>query len=223
MIPAKKRSGSRTGPGPPGFFPGFRLYVITDLKLFHAQAEMLERIGYFLKSAPGGSAGVCLREHGLYDRDLFALANKLRRMTRRHGSALLVNRRVDLALLCGADGVHLGSKTMSIRDARALMRSGLIGYSAHSSREAAAAFRSGASFVTISPVFHSPGKGAPLGLEGLGRTVAACRGRPVFALGGIDASNISRVFARGAAGAAFIRAALEETGPSRLIRAMPPQ
>ena len=204
----------------PEMTPGFKIYIITDSKLFQKPAAMLRRIRYLLKIAPTGSAAVCLRENHLEDRRLLELAMRLRKLTTRRRALLTINRRVDVALACGADGFHLGLKTVGIEDAKKLLPGKLVGYSAHHADEAAKAFRRGADFVTISPVFSSPGKGTTLGLEGLRATVKRCGENPVFALGGIDASNIPGVFRQGARGVSFIRAALTAQRPSNVIRAV---
>ncbi len=204
----------------PEMTPGFKIYIITDSKLFQKPAAMLRRIRYLLKIAPTGSAAVCLRENHLEDRRLLELAMRLRKLTARRGAVLTVNRRLDVALACDAYGVHLGINTVSIEEAGKLLEGKLIGYSAHDADEAARVFRRGADFVTISPVFSSPGKGTAIGLEGLRATVKRCGENPVFALGGIDASNIPGVFRQGARGVSFIRAALTAQRPSNVIRAV---
>ena len=202
--------------------PEFRVYIITDLRLFPSAARMLRRIDAVLGHVPARGAAVCLRENGIDDAYLYRLALDLRELTAGRRALLLVSRRIDVAMACGADGVHLGARTVGIDDARKLMPRGLVGYSAHGSGEAMSAFQRGAHFVTISPLFHSPGKGKPIGLEGLRRTARRCKGRPVFALGGVGPSNIEAVLGEGAWGAAFIRAALTSPRPERLFKAIFP-
>ena len=190
--------------------PLFRFYLITGLGLCGGSVdELLARAGRFLDALPRGSAAVCVRENEVGDVVLRGIVSGARGVCRRRGAALLVNRRCDVALACGADGVHLGAKTVAIGDARGILPGALVGYSAHDAHEARRAFCRGASFVTVGPVFPSPGKGSPIGLEGLAETVESCGGRPVFSLGGIDASNVGGVFEAGAWGAAFIRAAFD--------------
>jgi thiamine-phosphate pyrophosphorylase len=196
----------------------FRIYIITDLRFFDSAARMVRRIDRVLGHAPPRGAAVCLRENEIDAAALYRLALALRDVTARRCAFLFVNRRVDVALACGADGVHLGARTQGIRDAKKLMPRGLVGYSAHAPGEALEAFEEGADFVTISPVFPSPGKGKPIGLEGLRRTVRRCRGRPVFALGGVEFSNLPDVLREGAWGAAFIRAALISPRPEKMFK-----
>ncbi len=108
---------------------------------------------------------------------------------------ILVNSRSDVALASGADGVHLPSEAP-----RESLPRLLVARSCHTLREVQ---ESSADFVTFGPVFETPGKGPPVGLEAL---KAACQFRkPVFALGGVDWENASQCIAAGAAGIAGIR------------------
>ena len=78
--------------------PKFKIYLVTDSKLFPRPAAMLKRIRYLLEIAPRGSTAICLRENHLEDRRLLDLALRLRRLTARRGALLLINRRADVAL-----------------------------------------------------------------------------------------------------------------------------
>ncbi len=149
-----------------------------------------------------GVPAVQLREKDLADRAAFELLRQLRRAL--PASRLLVNGRADLALAAGADGVHLpadGVPTAALR--RRFGDTLLIGRSTHSLDEVACEAQDGADYVTFGPVFASPGKGAPVGLDAL--AAAAELGVPVLALGGIGLAELPRVAAAGAAGAAGIR------------------
>jgi thiamine-phosphate pyrophosphorylase len=149
-----------------------------------------------------GVPAVQLREKDLTDRAVFELLRQLRRAL--PASHLLVNGRADLALAAGADGVHLpadGVPTAALR--RRFGDALLIGRSTHSVDEVAREAQSGADYVTFGPVFASPGKGAPVGLDAL--AAAAELGVPVLALGGVGLAELPRVAAAGAAGAAGIR------------------
>jgi thiamine-phosphate pyrophosphorylase len=97
-------------------------------------------------------------------------------------------------------------------------RGPLIGYSAHSLAEAAAAFAAAAHFVTLSPVFDTPSKRdilAPCGPDIFGETRRTLGGRPVVALGGIDLQNAPAVIEAGADGVAVMRAVMEASDPRR--------
>jgi thiamine-phosphate pyrophosphorylase len=120
---------------------------------------------------------------------------------------LLVNDRVDWALLSSADGVHLGEEDLPLSEARALLGpAAIVGVTVRSTAQAEAAFALGATYVGLGPVFPPRSKAvdAPLlGLEGL-RQVAQQSPLPVVAIGGIGLSNMASVARAGAYGAAVV-------------------
>jgi thiamine-phosphate pyrophosphorylase len=165
---------------------------------------------------------VQLRERDLTTRALLDLAQRLRELTRQCGAALLINDRIDVALACEADGVHLPARSFSIADARALLgRTRLIGVSAHRAAEVAAASAAGADFAVLGPIYDTPSKrayGAPLGPAVL--TEARAAGMPLFAIGGIDRDRLAAVRAQGADGVAVIRAVLAAADPADATAAL---
>jgi thiamine-phosphate pyrophosphorylase len=124
------------------------------------------------------------------------------------GRALvLVNDRPDLALLAGADGVHLGDEDLPVEEARRLLGEALlVGRTARTAEDALAALAAGADHVGYGPVFPSltkPLDVAPRGLEALAATCAAVPA-PVVAISGITLENVAAVARAGAAAAAVI-------------------
>jgi thiamine-phosphate pyrophosphorylase len=124
------------------------------------------------------------------------------------GRALvLVNDRPDLALLAGADGVHLGDEDLPVAEARRLLGEALlVGRTARTAEDARAALAAGADHVGYGPVFPSltkPLDVAPRGLEALAATCAAVPA-PVVAISGITLENVAAVARAGAAAAAVI-------------------
>lgn len=196
-----------------------RLTLVTD-RTATAGRPLLEVV----ESALGGGVrAVQLRERDLGTRELVELASGLRDLTSRRGALLLINDRVDVALACGADGVHLPARSLSVRDARALLPAGrLVGVSTHSVEEVRAAAEDGADFVVFGPIFDTPSKrefGAPLGLGALDEACSS-GSMPVVAIGGIDAGNAAACRARGAAGVAVIRAVLAALDPQGAARTL---
>lgn len=153
-----------------------------------------------------------LREPALSGRDLLALARALRARTRALGVGLWVNDRLDVAALVAADGAHLAGRSVGVDDARRLLGAGAtISVACHAPDEVLAARTAGADAATLSPIFASPQKGAPLGLDALRSARLALGPAPGFslvALGGIDESVVLPCLAAGADGVAAIRADL---------------
>lgn len=195
----------------------FRVCLVTD----RAQARGGDLLGAVGAALEGGIRAVQLREKDLPARELFRLAQRLRTLTERFGARLLVNDRADVAAAAGADGVHLGVRSIPPSDARRLLgREAIIGCSTHGERELREAVEGGADFVTFGPVFATPSKapyGPPLGVETLSR---ACRVStvPVFALGGVVPANASEAIAAGAFGVALISGVLAAADPRSAAR-----
>jgi thiamine-phosphate pyrophosphorylase len=132
---------------------------------------------------------------------------------------VIVNRRVDVALAVGADGVHLGFDAMPPQEARRLLGpDALVGVSCHAPAEVGAA--GGASYAHLAPVFAPLSKAPsrpPLGLEALGVAAGA---RPVLAQGGVEAGNAAACLAAGAAGVAVTGAVLQARDPGQAAAAL---
>ena len=190
----------------------FRLYLITD-RLGCAGRPLVKIVEEGLK---GGVKVVQLREKDLSSRDLYDLAVDMRRLTQRYGAKMLVNDRIDIAMAVEADGVHLGERSVSPEVARKLLgEERLIGVSCHGAESAMAAWKKGADFVTVGPVFFTPSKaeyGDPLGLTVLG-DIARQVNIPVFAIGGITQANVHEALSAGAWGIAVISALLSADDP----------
>ena len=166
---------------------------------------------------------VQLREKDLTGRELLALARELRKICTAHGALLLINDRIDVALACDADGVHLPGDSFSVRDARVLRgTSKLIGCSTHTIAEVKAAGRAGADFVVFGPVYHPISKSAYGPAAGVEALRAACEASdiPVYALGGITADRIAEMSDSGIAGVAAIGSVFGADSPGDATRAL---
>jgi len=200
-----------------------RVYLVTDRGQTVGR-PLLDVVDAALR---GGVRAVQLRERDLATRELLALAVDLRRITARYDALLLVNDRIDVALACGADGVHLPGHSFTIADARTLLGpSKLVGASTHSVREVEAAAQYGADFIVFGPIFDTPSKrafGKPVGLDALERACAAPL--PVLAIGGLTAERVTETRSRGATGVAVIREICAADDPEhaarRLVEAAP--
>jgi thiamine-phosphate pyrophosphorylase len=191
-----------------------RLYLVTGAR--PDLAVLLEA------AVRGGVDLVQLREKSLPDAELLRALAEAREITRQLGVSLVVNDRPDLAVLVGADCVHVGQDDLPIE---AVRRFGLpVGLSTHSPEELA---RAEADYVGVGPVFATPTKeGRPAaGLEYVRHAARHARS-PWFAIGGIDETNVGAVVAAGAQRIAVVRAIGEADDPERaartLRRALPP-
>ena len=147
-----------------------------------------------------------IREKHLSARLVFELASEAAKITGNSRAKLLVNDRADIAQAAKADGVHLTSRSTSadvIR--RNFSENFIIGVSAHSIEEVETAERQAADFAVFSPIFASPGKGEPRGIETLRRICERLKPFPVLALGGVNEANYAETLRAGASGFAAIR------------------
>jgi thiamine-phosphate pyrophosphorylase len=146
-----------------------------------------------------------VRERDLETAELATLVSDLVRVSRGSGTRVVVNDRVDVALACGADGVHLRHDSVRAEAVRAISPGGfLVSRSVHGLAEA-----EGAGPVdyliagTVFPTVSKPAATPMLGLDGLAEVVQAVA-VPVLAIGGITRERLDEVAATGAAGAAGI-------------------
>ena len=193
-----------------------RLHLVTDSALCGARG-MLAVVEAAVR---GGVTCVQLREKSLDTRAFVERARALKAWLLPLGVPLLINDRVDVALACGADGVHVGQSDMAPEDVRRLMPGGLIGLSVESLAQLDAAERAPVDYYGISPVLATRSKhdAAPaLGLDGL-RAIRAGTRRPLVAIVGIDAGNAAQVMAAGADGLAVVSALCSSADPEATAR-----
>ncbi len=175
-------------------------------------------------AAVGGGARVLqLRLEQTADRPALEACRAVVSLAREAGVVVIVNDRVDLALLSRADGVHLGADDLPVADARALLgREALIGATTRNLSQIEQAVRDGADHVGLGPVFSTTTKqvDAPLlGLDGLA-SICARSPVPVVAIGGITLETIGRVAAAGAWCAAVAGDFLRADEPVSRARAL---
>ena len=185
------------------------LYVITDEQIgrgrSHAEIARL--------ACAGGADAIQLRDKHRSPGELIRIGQEIRAITREAGALFIINDSLEVALACGADGVHLGQDDLAAGMAR--LRAPcpfIIGISAGSVAEAIAAEEAGADYVALSPVFATASKdnaGPGQGLAVL-REMKAAVSIPVIAIGGITRENLGVVIAAGADGVAVISAVVAQ-------------
>ena len=194
----------------------FDLCVITcrgeGLKHGHMAELRRGHIEVARAALEGGARLIQLREKRLEGRALWGVAQAMRALTHKYGAALIVNDRVDIALAAEADGVHLGQEDIPLAVARRLLGSeAVIGVSVSSEKEAEAAEKEGASYVSVGSIFPTASKsdaGEAIGVEPLSR-IKRVVGLPVLAIGGVNCDNVQAVIRAGADGVAVISAIAE--------------
>jgi len=186
-----------------------RVYLITDLK----------RIGKdrFLSAAEealqGGVRALQIREKDLNPNDLLALALEVKPLVQRYHAKLFINDRADIAVMAGADGVHLTETSIQAREVKNSFPDLIVGVSTHSIEGARRAETQGADFITFSPIYETPSKanyGPPQGLDLLRQATQAVR-LPVLALGGITLHRVPECLEQGAFGVAVISGIWDST------------
>lgn len=200
------------------------LCYVTDRKGLASEGgnqheALLKRVAI---AAGAGIDWIQIREKDLSGKELSSFTRaavaQIKQINERNGTLtrVSVNDRLDVALSEHAGGVHLGEKSLPVRDvckwlaAKPDLAAGdkfLVGVSCHSVQAAAGAARDGVDYIFFGPVFATPSK-APFGApQGLQQLAAACSAVsiPVLAIGGITLDNASDCFAAGAGGIAAIR------------------
>jgi thiamine-phosphate diphosphorylase len=195
-----------------------RLIVITDA----AMAAPRDLLDVVERSLRAGAPAIQLRDKHLSSRALLAAAKELRAITAEYEALFFVNDRVDVALLAGADGAHLGPDDLPVSAARAMVPSTFIlGASADDPAVARALVAEGADYIGCGAVWPTGSKvdaGETIGIVGLERVVQAV-GVPVLGIGGITPERAEEVAAVGA-GLAVVGAVMGAPDPGAAVRAL---
>jgi len=172
------------------------VYLVTDRSL--CGGRPLEEI--VIQALKGGISFVQLREKEMSTRSFVEEAGRIKELLEPYKVPLIINDRVDVAVACGAEGVHIGQEDMPYEVVRKIMgEKAIIGLSVETWEDVVASQKLDVSYVGISPVFATPTKtdtkGA-WGLEGLARIRAFSR-HPLVAIGGINESNVREIVVAG--------------------------
>jgi thiamine-phosphate pyrophosphorylase len=161
----------------------------------------------------GGAKVIQYRDKTSSRQEMLNVADSIRKITKEFGSLFIVNDFIDIALMCGADGVHLGQDDIPLARAREITPDGfIIGISTHSYEQALNAEKSGSDYIGIGPVFATPTKESytPIGFTVV-REVISNVSIPVVAIGGINIGNIEELVDIGVRNVAMVREFQEKT------------
>jgi thiamine-phosphate pyrophosphorylase len=178
------------------------LYAVTD-RAWTGKQSLCEQVESALK---GGATCVQLREKELGEEEFLAEAIEIKALCEKYGVPLFINDNVDVAIKCGADGVHVGQEDMAAAKVREKVGDGMmIGVSAHSVEEAVKAVESGANCLGVGAMFATSTKEVKgLLSKQVLSDICAAVDVPVVAIGGIGERNISELAGTGIAGVAIV-------------------
>ena len=197
------------------------LYAVTD-RAWTGKQTLYEQVEAALK---GGVTCVQLREKELDETAFLQEAKELCALCRRYGVPFLVNDNVEIAIACGADGIHVGQEDLAAGEVRRRVGENMIlGVSVHTVEEAFQAVRDGADYLGLGAVFPTSTKTdvEQMSNETL-RAICDAVNVPIVAIGGINRGNILKLAGSGVDGVALVSAifsAEDIEGACRELRAM---
>jgi thiamine-phosphate pyrophosphorylase len=195
---------------------------ITDRRLYLCTADRSDLAAFLAACIRGGVDVVQLRDKVLDARPLLARARLAAAVCADHGVPFVLNDRPDLALECGADGVHVGQDDAPPSLARRILGDGaVVGFSTHAPAELDASADEAADYVSVGPVAPTPTKpGRPgTGLDYL-RYAARTATRPWFVTGGVTPDTLPAMLDAGARRFVVVRWLTESTDPQAAARAL---
>jgi thiamine-phosphate pyrophosphorylase len=208
----------RTGARAAGRAPQWRVcLLLTESSCRRPWREVLAA------AIAGGVDCVQVREKSMDGRALAARVREVIELARPRGVAVVVNDRADVALACGADGVHVGQGDLAPADVRRVAGDALlVGVSTHSPLEAADAVAGGADLCGVGAMFASRTKPdvAPQGEAYLRAYLARFGHVPHLAIGGIEPANVARLAAAGCRGVAVSSVVCGADDPGAVAHAL---
>lgn len=193
------------------------VYLVTDRKL--ALNRKIEWI--VQEAAKGGATMVQLREKDCSSREFLNIALSLKQILQPYRIPLIINDRLDIALACDAEGLHIGQSDLPYSIARKLLGNDkIIGLSVDNIRQVEEANDVDVDYIGISPVFSTLTKtdtSHPFGLEGIRQAAQISKHRMV-GIGGINMHNANDVIKAGAEGVAVVSAIVSAPDPQKATK-----
>lgn len=190
------------------------LYLVTDrsLSLGRSLVEVVE------EAVKGGVTMVQLREKDCSSLEFYQEATALKRLLKPYKIPLIINDRLDIALACDAEGLHIGQSDLPFSIARQLLgENKIIGLSVECLKDAQEANKLDVDYIGISPVFSTPTKtdtAMAVGIEGV-RKITLQSVHPAVGIGGINKNNAEDIIKAGAEGISVVSAIMSAHEPSR--------
>ncbi len=181
------------------------LYAVTDRAWTREQQTLYAQVEAALR---GGVTCVQLREKELDEIAFLQEAREICNLCHRYGIPFIVNDSVDIAIACGADGIHVGQEDMAANEVRRLVGEGMIlGVSVHTVEEAREAVANGADYLGLGAVFPTTTKTDVEQMpNNLLREICEAVDVPIVAIGGINKENIGKLSGSGVDGVALVSA-----------------
>ena len=194
-----------------------KLCVITDT----AVQKKYSHFELAKMAVKGGADIIQLRDKFLPTNELIEEAVKISAYCKKHNVLFLVNDRVDIAMICDADGVHLGKEDIPVREARKLLgRKKIIGGTAHSLKEAKQRKKEGADYIGYGHIYATGSKfkpKKPKGTRELSIIVKKIK-TPILAIGGIGIEKIPELKQTGVHGVAVIGSVVKNKNPQKAVK-----
>ncbi len=166
-----------------------------------------DHISIAKEACRGGAKIIQYRDKRSSMKDKLRIAKEIKQITRQTKTLFIVNDNIDLAVLSGADGVHLGQDDLSVKEARKIVPGNfIIGKSTHSLDQAIKAESDGADYIGVGPIFKTPTKKdyIPVGVD-LAKEVFSRVKIPIVAIGGLNGENIEPLVDFGLTNFAMVR------------------
>ena len=189
------------------------VYAVTD-RAWVGKMSLYQQVEAALQN---GATCIQLREKELDDADFLAEAQEMAALCRRYHVPFIINDKVDIAIACHADGVHVGQEDMAASDVRKRVGDQMmIGVSAHTVEEALEAVRDGADYLGLGAVFSTSTK-TDAGAMSFDTLKAICDAVeiPTVAIGGISPANIMQLAGSGVDGVAVVSAIFGAPDPGQ--------
>jgi thiamine-phosphate pyrophosphorylase len=185
------------------------LYAVTD-RSWVGEKTLYQQVEEALR---GGVTCVQLREKDMSDKEFLQEAKEIHALCQQYGVPFIVNDNVEIAVACGAEGIHVGQEDMAAGDVRRRVGdSMMLGVSVHTVEEALDAVRNGADYLGLGAVFPTSTKTDvdQMSNETL-RAICDAVDVPIVAIGGINSGNIGKLAGSGVDGVALVSAIFSAT------------